>query len=52
MWQQSFPNHGIRERRDFEATVTYLLSNPVEAGLVESWEAYPVIAGALIAGDS
>ena len=50
LWQESFHDHGIREPRDFEATVTYVLNNPVEAGLAETWDTYPLIGGALIAG--
>ena len=51
LWQQSFYDHGIRGDQDFEATVTYLLNNPIEAGLVEEWETYPLIGGALISDD-
>ena len=48
LWQRSFYDHGIRGSRDFEATVAYVLDNPVRAGLVEDWSAYPYLAGALI----
>ena len=50
LWQQSFYDHGLREQRDFEAAVTYILSNPVQSGLVERWEQYPLFAGELVAG--
>ncbi|MCO5222143.1 MAG: transposase [Thermomicrobiales bacterium] len=49
LWQKSFYDHGIRETHDFEATVKYILENPVRAGLVEEGETYPLIAGRLIA---
>ena len=49
LWQQSFYDHGIREPADFEATVRYILDNPVKAELVEEWEMYPLISGMLIA---
>ena len=51
LWQESFHDHGIRGSRDFDATVTYILNNPVEAELVSEWEAYPFNAGALIRDD-
>jgi REP element-mobilizing transposase RayT len=49
LWQQSFHDHGIREPLDFEAAATYILNNPVEAGLGEEWESYPLVGGTLIA---
>ncbi|CAN5533350.1 hypothetical protein BH23CHL5_BH23CHL5_19700 [soil metagenome] len=36
LWQRSFYDHGIRGPRDYDATVAYILDNPVKAGLVES----------------
>ena len=50
LWQESFHDPGIRERQDFDATVNYILNNPVEARLVAGWESYPLIGGTLIAG--
>jgi REP element-mobilizing transposase RayT len=50
-WQRSFHDHGIRGSEDYEPTVTYLLHNPVRAGMVEQWEDYPLIGGTLIVGD-
>ena len=47
-WQESFHDHGIRGPHDFDATVTYLLNNPVEAGLAQEWETYPLIGGSMI----
>jgi REP element-mobilizing transposase RayT len=51
LWQESFYDHGIRGSRDFEATMTYILNNPVESELASEWEAYPFIAGSLIRDD-
>ncbi len=45
LWQKSFYDHGIRGPRDFEATVEYILNNPIEAGLAEEWGIYPLIGG-------
>ena len=49
LWQQSFYDRGIRASQDFETTMTYILDNPVKAGLVEEWEHYPPIGGTIIA---
>jgi REP element-mobilizing transposase RayT len=51
LWQESFYDHGIRGSRDFDATMTYILNNPVSAELVSEWEVYPFIAGTLIRED-
>jgi REP element-mobilizing transposase RayT len=48
LWQESFHDHGIRNFVDFDAIANYIVNNPVEAGLVEEWDAYPLIAGTLI----
>lgn len=48
LWQRSFHDHGIRGPEDYEPTITYILNNPVRAGLVESWEEYPLLGGAVI----
>ncbi|MBX3069402.1 MAG: transposase [Thermomicrobiales bacterium] len=48
LWQESFHDHGIREAEDFDALVAYILNNPVRAGLVDTWENYPYIAGEFI----
>lgn len=49
LWQRSFYDRGIRNIDEFETTVTYILNNPVRAGLVEEWESYPFICGGIIA---
>jgi REP element-mobilizing transposase RayT len=48
LWQRSFHDHGLRTPHDYEAAATYILNNPVEAGLAESWEDYPLIGGTSI----
>ncbi len=48
LWQRSFYDRGMRNIDEFERTVTYVLNNPVRAGLVENWEAYPFICGTVI----
>lgn len=50
LWQKRFHDHGIRGFEDFDTTVTYLLNNPVEAGLVTHWEDYPLFAGTMRPG--
>jgi REP element-mobilizing transposase RayT len=49
LWQESFHDRGVRDIPDFDAIATYILNNPVEAGLAEDWESYPLIVGTLIA---
>jgi REP element-mobilizing transposase RayT len=48
LWQSRFYDHGIRGSRDLEATIAYIVNNPVKAGIVKEWEEYPYIAGTLI----
>jgi REP element-mobilizing transposase RayT len=40
-WQHESYDHVIRNRSEWEKIVTYILNNPVKAGLVESWEDWP-----------
>jgi putative transposase len=48
LWQRSFHDRGLRTHADFDAATRYILNNPIEAGLVEAWQDYPLIGGALI----
>jgi REP element-mobilizing transposase RayT len=48
LWQRSFYDHGVRTGRDYETTVRYVIENPVRAGLVADWTAYPFIGGAAV----
>lgn len=36
-WAHESYDHFIRDEREFENVVTYILNNPVKAGLVEEW---------------
>jgi putative transposase len=38
VWQQSFYDHVIRNRKEFDQRLDYLYNNPVKAGLVEKPE--------------
>jgi REP element-mobilizing transposase RayT len=40
LWQRSFHDHLIRRNEDINATLRYLLENPVRAGLVDDWTKY------------
>jgi REP element-mobilizing transposase RayT len=46
--QESFYDHGVRDVPDFETIATYILNNPVEAGLVSEWESYPLFGGKML----
>ncbi len=48
LWQRSFYDRGMRTMTEFDETVRYVVENPVRAGLVEDWRAYPFVGGALI----
>ena len=37
-WQHESYEHLIRDRRDFNNQVRYVVNNPVKAGLVKHWE--------------
>ena len=41
-WQRSFYDHAIREAEDLIDVATYILENPVRAGLVEDFHDYPL----------
>ena len=47
IWQQSFWDHLLRAEEDVAVVLSYILNNPVRAGLVRSWRDYP-FAGSLI----
>lgn len=52
LWQRSFYDHGIRSPRDYEVTVRYILENPIRAGLVTDWTAFPLLGGAILTDPS
>jgi len=41
IWERSFTNHRIRDAADYEKHRSYILQNPVRAGLVELPQDYP-----------
>ncbi len=40
-WQHESYDHVVRNRREWERIVAYVLNNPLKAGLVEKWEDWP-----------
>jgi putative transposase len=40
-WQRSYYDHILRDERDIENQVYYVLNNPVRKGIVEDWKDYP-----------
>jgi REP-associated tyrosine transposase len=41
LWQRSFHDRAIRREENLVEVIQYILHNPVRAGLVEDWQAYP-----------
>jgi putative transposase len=39
-WQKDFYDHILRDEKDFENQVYYVLNNPMRAGLVSYWKEY------------
>ncbi len=40
LWQKESYDRYIRDQREYENVVAYILNNPVKAGLVKTWEEY------------
>jgi putative transposase len=40
-WQAESYDHVIRDGRELERTLWYVINNPVKAGMIGSWEAWP-----------
>jgi putative transposase len=40
-WQDESYDHVVRNAGEFERIVSYILENPVKAGLVSDWQAWP-----------
>ena len=40
-WQKDFYDHILRREADLTKHIRYILSNPVRAGIVSAWKAYP-----------
>ncbi|MDD5223473.1 MAG: transposase [bacterium] len=41
IWQRSFYDHCLRKDEEVKVVASYILNNPVRAGLVEKWRDYP-----------
>jgi REP element-mobilizing transposase RayT len=41
LWQPKMWDRSIRNERDLEETIRYIIDNPVEAGLTSNWEEWP-----------
>jgi putative transposase len=42
LWQRSFYDHAVRDDEDLRRAATYILDNPVRAGLVSNFHDYPL----------
>ena len=40
-WQHESYDHVVRDQKEWERIVNYVINNPVKAGLVDYWEAWP-----------
>ncbi len=40
-WQHESYDHVVRNQREFENIISYILNNPVKAGLVKDWKEWP-----------
>ena len=40
-WQHESYDHVVRDRKEWERIVAYVLNNPVKAGFVERWQDWP-----------
>ncbi len=40
-WQEESYDHVVRNAQELKNIITYVLENPVNAGLVEDWQKYP-----------
>ena len=41
IWQRSFYDHFLRKDEDCKMVASYIVHNPVRAGIVEHWKHYP-----------
>lgn len=48
LWQRSFHDRGLRNPVDYEQATSYILHNPVLAGLSNDWEGHPTFGGTLV----
>lgn len=40
-WQHESYDHVVRNEREFERIIAYIIENPVKAGLVKEWQQWP-----------
>ncbi len=40
-WQHESYDHVVRDEREYERILAYIVNNPVKAGLVEDWREWP-----------
>ncbi|PWH18342.1 MAG: hypothetical protein DDG60_00690 [Anaerolineae bacterium] len=40
-WSREYYDHVIRDEREYERVLVYIVNNPVKAGLVSNWRAWP-----------
>jgi REP element-mobilizing transposase RayT len=40
-WQHESYDHVVRNEKEFTRIVAYIANNPVKAGLIEDWQAWP-----------
>lgn len=48
LWQRSYHDHVVRGDMNLLDAARYVAANPVRAGLVPGWEAYPYTGGRLL----
>lgn len=48
LWQESFYDHGVRKSERMDKLASYVVSNPIDDGLVDDWREWPWIGGSLI----
>jgi putative transposase len=48
LWQKSYYDHIVRNEHDLSEVVTYIMSNPVEAGLVDDPAEFPHLGGTIV----
>jgi REP element-mobilizing transposase RayT len=48
LWQRSFHDSGVRRAEDMDELISYILQNPVKAGLAAKWQDYRWLGGTLI----
>jgi REP element-mobilizing transposase RayT len=47
LWQKSFYDHIVRDDEGVENVISYILNNPVRAGLVGDWKDYSFIGSGI-----